>query len=286
MSEMVYLNGSLVAREDARIAVMDYGFLYGYGLFETMRAYGGQVFRLERHLERLASSAATLGIAVDKSVLESAVVDTIEVNNLSDARIRLTVSIGEGGTVPNPASCDEPTVLVVASEYRPLPEEVYEKGYRAIVSSIRRNSQSPVSAMKSLNFLENMLARQEARTAGVDEALCLNEKGLLAEASMSNVFLVGGGILKTPPVGSGILPGITLEAVLELAEKQGMTAAEDDITLDELLQAEEAFLTNSVIEVMPLIEVGGKPIGSGTPGPITRRLMVAYKGLVRWEVGE
>jgi branched-chain amino acid aminotransferase group I len=283
MSEIVYLNGSLVAREDARISAMDYGFLYGYGLFETMRAYEGHVFRLQRHLERLAGSAETLGIAVDRSVLKGAVMDTINANGLSEARIRLTVSIGEGGTVPDPASCGEPTILVVAGEYRPLPDEVYEKGFRAIVSSVRRNSRSPVSAMKSLSFLDSMLARREARAAGVDETIFLNEQGLLAEASMSNVFLVGDGALKIPGIASGFLPGVTREAVLELAGKLGITTIEDDITLDELVQTDEAFLTNSIMEIMPLTEVDGKPIGSGKPGEITRKLMVGYKEMVERE---
>jgi branched-chain amino acid aminotransferase len=285
MSEIVYLNGSLVPREDARIAALDYGFLYGYGLFETMRAYGGKVFRLDRHLERLAGSAEKLGIAVDRSALAGAVTDTIKANKLSDARVRLTVSIGEGGTVPDPASCGLPTVLVVAGEYQPLPDEIYEKGYRAIVSSVRRNSRSHVSKMKSLSYLESMLARREARAAGVDEALCLNEKGMLAEASMSNVFVVTGGILKTPGVASGILPGVTREAVLELAGELGSPAKEDDITFEVLLEAEEAFLTNSVIEIMPLTEVGGQSTGSGMPGQVTRKLMADYKGMVRGEVG-
>jgi branched-chain amino acid aminotransferase group I len=265
---------------------MDYGFLYGYGLFETMRAYGGKVFGLDRHLERLAGSAATLGIEVDSPALKNAVMDTIRANGLSEARIRLTVSIGEGGTVPDPASCGEPTVLVVAREYHPLPYEAYEKGYRAIVSTVRRNSKSPLSAMKSLSYLESMLARQEARAAGVDEAICLNENGFLAEASMSNVFLVNDGALKTPGIASGFLPGITRETVLELAGELGMTTVEDDITLEELLRAEETFLTNSVIEIMPLTEVDGKPIGTGKPGEVTRRLKAAYKELVRGEIGE
>ena len=202
------------------------------------------------------------------------------------ARIRLTVSIGEGGIVPDPASCGEPTVLVVAGEYQPLPDEVYEKGYRAIVSSVRRNSQSPVSKMKSLNFLENMLSRQEARTAGVDEAICLNEEGLLAEASTSNIFLVGDSALKTPGIASGLLPGVTREAVLELAGELGIITIEDDITLEQLLEADEAFLTNSVMEVMPLTEVDGKPIGSGTPGQVTWKLTAAYEEMVWREVGE
>ena len=286
MAEIVYLNGALVAREDARIAVMDYGFLYGYGLFETMRAYEGKVFRLERHLDRLAGSAETLGIAMDKSVLGSAVMDTLHANGLSDARIRMTVSIGEGSAVPDTTTCGRPTVLVVAAEYRPFPSEVYEKGFRAVVSSVRRNSQSPISAMKTLSYMESMLARQEARAAGVDEAICLNEEGLVAEASMSNIFIVVDGILKTPGISSGILPGVTREAVLELAKGSKIPALEGDITLDELLQADEAFLTNSVIEVMPLTEVDGEPIGSGAPGQVTWKLTAAYEEMVWREVGE
>ena len=280
MSDIVYLNGSLIPRHQATISALDYGFLYGFGLFETMRAYGGQVFRLDSHLNRLARSAAILRLPIDIPTLKSGVEHTIEANKLSDARIRITVSIGEGGMVPDPSTCDKPTVLILAGHYEPLSKDIYEKGYRVVVSSIRRNSQSPLSRLKSANYLESLLARQEARAAGVDEAICLNEKGLLAEASMSNIFIVTGGILRTPGEESGILPGITRGTVLELAPQLGIKTLEQDIGLNELFQAEEAFLTNSMIEVMPLIEADGKPIGSGRPGPVTKRLMAAYKELV------
>jgi len=206
--------------------------------------------------------------------------DTIQANKLGDARIRITISMGEGGMVPDPSTCNKPTVLIIAGHYQPYPEQVYQKGFRAVVSSIRRNSQSPLSGLKSANYLENMLAKQEARAAGVDEALCLNEKGLLAEASMSNIFLVTDGILRTPGQESGILLGITRETILELASQLGINTIEQDIRLDELFRAQEAFLTNSLIEVMPLTEVDGKPIGSGRPGPVTQRLMADYRKLV------
>jgi branched-chain amino acid aminotransferase group I len=284
VTELVYLNGSLVSRDDARIAVLDYGFLYGFGLFETMRAYGGHVFRLDRHLQRLARSAENLGIAVESAVLERAVMETIRANGLGDARIRLTVSIGEGGVVPDPTTCGEPTVLVVAGNFQPFSEEVYQKGFGVVVSSIRRNSRSPLSGMKTLNFLESMLARQEARTAGADEALLLNEKGLLAEASMSNVFLVSEGSLRTPGLESGVLPGVTREAVIELAGKGGIDIIEGDIAPEELLHAEEAFLTNSVMEVMPLTGVEGNPVGDGRPGPVTLKMMAGYGEMVRGEL--
>ncbi len=286
MSDTVYLNGTLLPRSQASISALDYGFLYGFGLFETMRAYAGRVFRLERHLSRLSLSVETLGIPVETLSLKNAVMETIRANRLSDARIRITVSLGEGGMTPDPGTCNKPTVLITAAEYKPYPEELYQRGFRAAVSSIRRNSQSPLSRLKSANYLESMLSRQEARASGVDEAICLNEKGLLAEASMSNVFMVAEGTLKTPGKESGILPGITKEAVLELASGLGIKAGEPDITLDEFLQAEEAFLTNSLMEIMPLTEIDGKAIGSGKVGTITKRLIAAYRELVRREAGQ
>ena len=280
MSEIVYLNGYLMPLGQASISVLDYGFLYGYGLFETMRAYGGKIFRLDSHLSRLARAAEILGLPIGALELKDAVMDTIKANKLSDARIRITISMGEGGMVPDPSTCGKPTVLILAGHYQPYPEQVYQKGFRAVVSSIRRNSQSPLSRLKSANYLESILAKQEARAAGVDEALCLNEKGLLAEASMSNIFLVTDGILRTPGQESGVLPGIIRETIMELASQLGINTLEQDIRLDELFQAQEAFFTNSLIEVMPLIEVDGKFIGSGRPGSLTQRLMVAYKELV------
>jgi len=280
MSEVVYLNGSLIPRSKASISALDYGFLYGYGLFETMRAYGGQVFRLDRHLKRLAHSAEILKLPVGTLDLKKAIIDTIQANELSDARIRVAISMGEGEMVPNSTTCNKPTVLVMAGSYQPYPEQVYQKGFRVIVSSIRRNSGSPLSSLKSANYLDSILARQEARAAGANEALCLNDKGFLAEASMSNIFMVTNGILRTPMQESGILPGITRETILELAQPLGINTLEDNISLNELSQAQEAFLTNSLMEIMPLTEIEDKPVGSGSPGTITQTLMTAYRKLV------
>ena len=280
MSEIVYLNGSLIPRSQAGISVLDYGFLYGFGLFETMRAYEGQVFRLDSHLNRLARSAKILGLPIGVTDLEDAVMATIQANQLGDARIRITVSIGEGSMVPDPSTCKQPTVLILAGDYHPYLEQIYQKGFRVVVSSIRRNSGSPLSRLKSANYLENMLAKQEARAAGVDESLCLNEKGLLAEASMSNIFLIDDGVLRTPGEESGILPGVTRGVVLELASRLGISTLEHDVRLDEIAEAQEAFLTNSLIEIMPLTEIAGRHVGSGRPGPVTRRLMADYKKLV------
>ena len=280
MNEIVYLNGSLLPRSQAKISVLDYGFLYGFGLFETMRAYGGQVFCLDSHLNRLVRSAKVLELPIEALDLKGAVMDTIQANKLSDARIRLTVSIGEGSMVPAPGTCKRPTVLIMAEDYHPYLEQIYQKGFRAIVSSIRRNSGSPLSRLKSVNYLENMLAKQEARAAGVDEAICLNEKGLLAEASMSNIFLVDDGVLRTPGEESGILPGVTRGVVLEMASRLGISTLENDVRLEEIAGAQEAFLTNSLIEIMPLTEIEGRHVGSGRPGPVTRRLMANYGKLV------
>lgn len=286
MSDIVYLNGELIPINQAKISPMDYGFLYGYGLFETMRTYSGQVFRLDNHLERLSRSAEIIGIRVDIPEIKNAVLETIKANQLSEARVRITVSIGEGGMVPNPGTCNEPTILVVAGSYHTYPEDVYQKGFRAIISSIRRNSQSDLSRLKSANYLDSMLARQEARTAGVDEAICLNEKGLLAEASMSNIFLVSDRILKTPGEESGILPGITRQVVIELAGQLNIKASEQDIKPEEIFQAQESFLTNSLMEIMPLVEVNGKSINTGELGELTQRLINEYRDMVMKEVGK
>ena len=280
MSEIVYLNGSLIPRSQAKVSALDYGFLYGFGLFETMRAYEGQVFRLESHLSRLARSAELLRLPVSAPELKDAVRDTIKANRFSNARIRITISAGEGEMSPDPGTDRKPTVLVLAEHYQPYPKEVYQRGFQAVLSSIRRNSQSPLSRLKSANYLESLLARQQARERGVDEAICPNEKGLLAEASMSNIFLISNGILRTPGEESGILPGITRGVILDLALTLDIKALEEDIRPSELFQAQEVFLTNSLIEVMPLTEIEGRPIASGRPGTITRRLLAAYRKLV------
>ncbi|MFQ5924520.1 MAG: aminotransferase class IV [Dehalococcoidia bacterium] len=281
MEEIVYLNGALVPRQEARISPLDRGFLYGYGLFETMRAYEGRIFRLERHLARLMRSAEKLGFApeLDPYELEQSIYQTLKANRLANARIRLTVTAGEGEMAPDPSVPKEPTVLIMATSYAPYPRQKYEEGFKAVISSICLNSQSPLSRTKSTNYLNNILAKREASAAAVDEALMLNERGFLAEGSASNLFLVVAGRLITPSEESGILPGIAREAVLELAQALAIEAVEGELPSADLLRAEEAFLTNSVMEVMPLSEVDGKPIGSGGPGAVTKRLMAAYREL-------
>ncbi|MFC1916040.1 aminotransferase class IV [Chloroflexota bacterium] len=291
MEEIVYLNGSLVPRSQARISVFDSGFLYGYGLFETMRAYRGIIFLLDRHLKRLLDSAEVIGLAKALSDVDlaKACVDTLRANNLQEARLRLTVSRGEADSFPGTGISASPTVLVSATGYSPVSARIYEKGFRVGVSSLRRYSQSPLSSLKSTNYLLSLLAKREAEASGLDEALLLNEHGFIAEGSISNVFFASlrSGLV-TPSLESGILPGITRQVVMELASHLTLNVTEGEIRLEDLGQFDEAFLTNSVMEIMPLVAVRdntGKviTIGSGRPGKVTRELMAAYREMVERE---
>jgi len=285
MEELVYLNGKLLPVSRAWLSPFDHGFLYGYGLFETMRVYSGRVFRLAQHLDRLKRSVAFMGLTEKLAHydLARAVSDTLQANHLSDARVRLTVSVGPGEIVPDPDRCGEPTVFIIARPYTPLSAKVYERGFQACLSSFRRDSLSPLSRLKSCSYLLSVLARREAKLAGTDEALLLNEKGELTEGSISNLFIVSGGVVLTSPLESGILPGITRETVLELVPSMATKAVEKRLVPGELFQADEAFITNSLLEIMPLTMVDSKPVGSGHPGPLTRKLMSAYEDLVRTE---
>lgn len=290
MGEIVYLNGSLIPRSQARISAFDYGFLYGYGLFETMRAYHGTIFLLERHLKRLLDSAAIIGLGSRLAEIDlgKACIDTLRANGLQDARLRLTVSKGEVDSFPGANTSAAPTVLVTAISSSALAAQVYNKGYRAGISSLRRYSQSPLSRLKSANYLLSVLAKMEAEAAGLNESLLLNEHGLLTEGSISNVFFVSQTGLVTPPVESGILPGITRGVVMELADSLEMNVTEGEVRLEDLRRFDEAFLTNSVMEIMPLVEVRDNTgrvitIGSGRPGKLTERLMTAYREMVERE---
>ena len=288
MEMTVCLNGSLIPLSQARISPIDYGFLHGYGLFETMRAYSGHVFRLEKHLARLERSARALNIDLDGTAkLEKAVHDTLRANQLSDARIRISVSPGEEEIAADIPAKGEPTVFIMAISYVPPSEAVYRRGFTAILSRVHRSTRSPSSGLKSLSSLDILLARQEAATFGVDHAILLNDDGLVSEGSSSNVFHVKDGTLFTPAEHCGILPGITREVVMrDLAPSLGISTKEVDVALVDLLEADEAFLTNSMIEVMPLTILADRSIGSGRPGALTERLMKAYKALVERSLSE
>ncbi len=288
MAEFVYLNGSLIPHSQAHISVSDHGFLYGYGLFETMRAYHGKIFLLERHLNRLLRAAQVIGLGSRLNAVElgKACLNTLTANGLKNARLRLTVTRGEVNSFPGPSVSNNPTILVTANVYSPPPPESYDKGFRAGVASFPCCSQSPLLRLKSTNYLLNIKAKLEAEAAGLDESLLLNEHGLITEGSISNIFFVTpASSLVTPPVASGLLPGITRQVVMELADSLGIDADECEVKLADLKQFKEAFLTNSLMEIMPLVEVRNNtgeviPIGSGSPGPITRKLTTAYREMV------
>jgi len=267
----VYLDGAFLPAGEAKLPAADAGRLYGRGLFETFRARRGSVFLLDRHLARLRAGARTLEIepAAELAQLSVVVRELAERCGLEDARIRLTVTAGpEGG---------RPSLLLQARPASDYPTEVYERGIRVIVASARRNETSPLARIKSVNYLDNLLAREESRHAGADEALLLNTRGLLAEASTANLFIARDGGLATPPISDGALPGITRGAVLELARDAGIAAREASLTLDDLYQASEAFLTNAIAGVLPVVSVDGQKVGSGKPGELTRRVRLLYE---------
>ncbi|MBI2958371.1 MAG: aminotransferase class IV [Chloroflexi bacterium] len=279
--DLVYCNGRLTSREQAVVPAFDYGFLYGFGLFETMRAYHGVIFRLDEHIERLLRGAERLGFAACLSAgkLKDACNETVEANSLREARVRLTVTPGNGDGMPAPDKCASPTVMVRASSYTPHSTEVYERGFSAVVATSRRCLDSVMPGIKSLSYAENLLARFHASRQAADEALFVTERGLLLEGSISNVFLVSGPILVTPSA-QGILPGIARKDVLGLAAALGIPVEERAVTFQELVGADEAFLTNSIIEIMPLTRVEGRAIAGGGPGQVTRELASAYRSLV------
>jgi len=290
MEEIIYLNGSMVPRSEARVSVFDHGFLYGYGLFETMRAYHGRIFLLERHMKRLLDSAKAIGLGdrLAGTDLARACADTLDANKLKDARLRLTVTGGEADDFPWSNNTVAPTVVITARPYTPFSPEKYEQGFGVSIASVRRCTQSLVSGIKSVNYLVSVVARKEAASHGLDEALLLNEDGYLAEGGGCNVFFVKSSRLVTPSLVSGVLPGITRQVVIELADEMGIIVTEGTVGLAVVRQCDEAFLTNSMIEVMPVTvardDTGNTvTIGSGKPGDITRQLIAAYKERVEKE---
>jgi len=302
---MVYFNGKMICESEAAVSIEDRGFRYGDGLFETMRAYNGRVFRLRRHVERLVESASVLGIELgrilgDDSIhpsksaesLQSAVLREISeavetvvaANRIGEGYIRIILTRGAGGGF-DVTDALRSNLIVTARPFNPLPEERLRVGVRAIISNIRRNTFSPVSRVKSLSFLESVLVRQEARRAGMDEGLMLDTEGHLVEASVSNLFFVKEGALHTPPTSCPILPGITREAVMALASEHSIPCFERVILPEEVSDMEEAFTTSTLREVMALVEINGQPVGTGKAGEVTRALMRAYRELVIGDCG-
>lgn len=279
-----YVNGQLVPEGAGAVSALDRGLLLGDGLFETMRVLGGRVLQWERHWERLHTGAQTIGIALPWTAddLRKAIGQTLHANDLSEATVRLTVTrgylTGARGLLP-PADA-QPTLLIRATPFAPYPDRLYRNGMRVMVSrTVRRNEHSPLSRVKSLNYLDNVIARQEASGKGADEALLLNSRGDVACATTANVFSVSAGRLHTPPVAAGALPGTVRALVCEgLAPNLGRVVVEETQTDESaLLNSDEVFLTNALMGIMPVCAIDGRRIGSGIPGPVTRVLRTAYK---------
>lgn len=278
MNEKVFLNGELIPASQAKVSVFDGGFLHGAGLFETMRAYGGSVYRLDEHLDRLLKSAKELSIPLtsdDKDSARGAVVQTLEANGLGEARLRLTVSGGDLRSDPDEQKVG--TILITASQLQPYPAEFYKKGMTVVISDAKLNSSDPIARHKSANYLSRLLVLRKAQQLKAGEALWFSEVNHLGEGCVSNVFLVKDGKLLTPPLDEPILPGITRAAVLELARADKIRVSEQVLTIDDLLSAEEVFLTNSIMEIMPVRQIEKHAVGAERPGALTDQVAQLYR---------
>ncbi len=280
----IYISGQYYAKEDAKISVFDHGLLYGDGVFEGLRAYSGNVFRLEQHLTRLYESALAimLTIPVSPDELGQVIKDTLLRNNISDGYIRVVITRGAGSLGIDPEKTSNPQVIVIADHIQLYPKELYENGMEIVTASTIRNHPAALNPrIKSLNYLNNILAKLEGKRAGCLEALMLNHRGEVAECTADNIFLVRRGELLTPPTDAGILEGVTRGAVIELARQAGITVREITLTRHDVYVADECFLTGSGAEVIPVIKVDMRSIGSGSVGTMTRQLSQAFHRLVR-----
>ncbi|MGB9675764.1 MAG: branched-chain-amino-acid transaminase [Candidatus Bathyarchaeales archaeon] len=281
---LVYIDGEYYPKSQAKISVYDHGLLYGDGIFEGIRAYNGVVFKLKEHIDRLYRSAHTimLQIPVSKEEMIKIVLETLRKNKLKDAYIRLIVTRGVGDLGLDPRKCQKPTIIVITDTIRLLKTEAKENGITAMISWVKRD---PVDAttheIKSLNYLNSILAKIEANISGVDEAICLDKNGFICEGVAENIFIVKGSKIFTPPSYTGALPGITAEAVMNLARKLGYEVIEKNITPYELFNADEVFFTGTAAEIVPVKEINKRVIGNGKPGPITRRLMEEFAKMVQ-----
>lgn len=285
MGLKIYLNGKLVDTKDARISVFDHGLLYGDGVFEGIRSYNGLVFKLKEHIDRLYESAHTimLDIPLSKSQMQDAVIKTLRANKLKDAYVRLVVTRGEGDLGLDPKKClGQPTIFIIADKIKLYPEKFYKEGLAIITVPTQRNTPESLSPqVKSLNYLNNILAKIEASNAGVEEAIMLNWQGYVAECTGDNIFIVKNSRVLTPPVYIGTLKGITRGVVLGLAKKAGITASEEVLTRHDLFNADECFLTGSAAEIVPVVKIDGRVIGSGKPGKMTLNLLADFRKLAQ-----
>ncbi|KAB2953485.1 branched-chain-amino-acid transaminase [Heliorestis acidaminivorans] len=284
MSLVIYLDGEFVHEDQAKVSVFDHGYLYGDGIFEGIRAYNGRVFKLKEHIDRLYDSAKAINltIPINAEEMTEVVLETLRRNNLRDAYIRLVVSRGKGDLGLDPRKCPKASVLCIAAAITLYPKECYEKGLDVITVATRRNIPEALNPkIKSLNYLNNILAKIEATRAGVLEAIMLNQEGYVAECTGDNIFIVKNGRLITPPPHVGILEGITRNCVMELARERGIEVAEQVFARYDVYVADEVFLTGTAAEVIPVVSVDGRNIGSGEPGTMTKRLIEDFHKLTQ-----
>jgi branched-chain amino acid aminotransferase len=284
MSLKVWIDGKLYDKENAKVSVYDHGLLYGDGVFEGIRVYSGRIFQAEAHLRRLFDSAKAIRLAIPMSAdqIRAAVEQTVSANGFSDCYVRLVITRGVGYLGLNPSKCANPSVIVIADTIELYPPEMYQKGMACITATVIRNHPNALSPrIKSLNYLNNILAKIEAADAGVPEAIMLNGNGNVAECTADNIFIARAGVIQTPGTADGILEGITRDVILKLCVQLKIPCVEKTLQRQDLYIADECFLTGSGAEVVPVTRLDGRAIGSGEPGPLTRRLMEAFHQFVR-----
>jgi branched-chain amino acid aminotransferase len=280
----IYIDGKFYSEANAKISVFDHGLLYGDGIFEGIRFYNGRVFRLEEHLLRLWDSARSICLEIPMTMpdMTEAVLETIRQNHLREGYIRLLVTRGIGNLGLNPTQCKSPSVIIIAATIALYHEDFYRKGLTIVTCATRRSNPAALNpAVKSLNYLNNVMARIEANLAGADEALMLNDAGNVAECTADNVFIVKHGQIFTPPVAAGALRGITRSVVFEMAAELGVKVRETDITRHDVFVADECFLTGTAAEIVPVVRADGRSIGNGKPGSITARIIARFRQVTR-----
>lgn len=274
---LIYVNGEYYPKSQAKISVYDHGLLYGDGIYEAIREYDGVIFKLREHIDRLFESAKSikLDLGITKEEMEKLVIETVKKNGYRDAYIRIVVTRGVGRMGVDPRNCEKPTIIIIAEPRKPF---LKKEGVEAIIASVRRVPNWALDPkIKTLNYLNNVLAKIEAINAGVDEAIMLNEHGYVTEASTENIFIVKNKKLITPPLEAGILRGITRETVMELAKELGYECEERNLTSHDLYNADEVFVTGTAAEIVPITKIDGRVIGDGKPGPITKELMRKFE---------
>ena len=280
----IYIDGKFYSEANAKVSVFDHGLLYGDGIFEGIRFYNGRVFRLEQHLERLWNSARSicLDIPMTRQEMTEALLETIRQNGLRDGYVRLVVTRGVGNLGLNPEQCKNPSVIIIVATIALYHEDFYRKGLSIVTVATRRSNPASLNpAVKSLNYLNNVMARIEANLASADEALMLNDAGNVAECTADNVFVIKHGQIFTPPITAGALQGITRSVVFDIAGEFGSKVIEADFTRHDIFVADECFLTGTAAEIVPVVKADGRVIGNGKPGPITMRIITRFREMTR-----